>query len=132
MGTNVSLKSDQNHLWGHVNRKILKRMTTVLSVVAMTVATPPPSRAQLEVKANNLAEIKFSGRVNLQYNTTSVGDNRSSEFLLRRVRLTAEFKLSRQAKDIGFQLMPSYWLPLFNPNQESASSIWALAAVSFR
>jgi len=77
-----------------VHRKILKRTTTVLSVVAMIGAVPTASRAQLEVKANNLAEIKFSGRVNLQYNTTSVGDNRSSEFLLRRVRLTAEFKFN--------------------------------------
>jgi len=60
----------------------------------MIGALPAAARAQLEVKANNLAEIKFSGRVNLQYNTTSVDGNRSSEFLLRRVRLTADVKFN--------------------------------------
>ncbi len=74
--------------------KILKTISMASAVVAVAIALPSAARAQVEIKANNLAEIKFSGRVNLQYNTTSVGDRRSSEFLLRRVRLTAEFKFN--------------------------------------
>jgi len=77
-----------------MHRNILKTMATASAVVAMATALPSAARAQVEIKANNLTEIKFSGRVNLQYNTTSGGDDRSSEFLLRRVRLTAEFKFN--------------------------------------
>ncbi len=71
----------------------------------MMAAVPTASRAQLEVKANNLAELRFSGRVNLQYNTTSVSGERSSEFLLRRVRLTAEVKLN---DFISGKIQPEY------------------------
>ncbi len=77
-----------------MHRTFLKAMATVAAVASATAASPGTARAQLEVKANNLAEIKFSGRVNLQYNTTSVSGVQASEFLLRRVRLTAEVKFN--------------------------------------
>ncbi|UCD25667.1 MAG: hypothetical protein JSW51_07080 [Gemmatimonadota bacterium] len=77
-----------------MHRTFLKQLAAASAVVAFLGVLPTAMQAQIEVKANNLAEIKFGGRVNLQYNTTSVGDNRSSEFLLRRVRLTAEFKFN--------------------------------------
>jgi len=77
-----------------MHRKTLKLIASACVVALTMCVLPGTAKAQLEVKANNLAELKFSGRVNLQYNTTSVSGERASEFLLRRVRLTAEVKFN--------------------------------------
>ena len=77
-----------------MHRTLLKKLATASAVVALFGLLPTEAQAQVEVKANNLGEIKFSGRVNLQYNSTSVSGERATEFLLRRVRLTAEFKFN--------------------------------------
>ncbi len=60
---------------------------------AVAVASQPLSAQDLKFKTDAL-ELEFSGRVHMQFNTSSVSDVRSSEFLLRRVRMTADIKIN--------------------------------------
>ncbi|MFQ5690866.1 MAG: porin [Gemmatimonadota bacterium] len=52
----------------------------------------PAARAQVKLQSN-ATEITLTGRVQTQFNTTSVSEELASEFLLRRVRLTAEVEV---------------------------------------
>ncbi len=69
-----------------LDRFFLFAAMSALSLSAVEVrATTVKSKAQ---------EIKLTGRVQMQFNTTSVEDELGAEFLLRRVRFAAEVKMN--------------------------------------
>ena len=65
----------------------------VLGVVAAVCLAATNAYAQVELKSK-AAEVTITGRVHLQWNHTSVDDEISNEFLMRRARLTAELKIN--------------------------------------
>lgn len=75
--------------------RTLLRVSGLAVVVgtAIAVASQPLSAQELKFKTDAL-ELEFSGRVHMQFNTSSVSGVRSSEFLLRRVRMTADVKIN--------------------------------------
>lgn len=64
-------------------------------VASMFLFSHFPTFLQAQVTLKSLAsELTISGRTHTQFNTTSVSGEGSSEFLLRRTRLTAEVKVN--------------------------------------
>ncbi len=64
-----------------------------LCAVLFSVCALPSNASAVEVKSK-ASEIKLTGQVHTQFNTSSVEGELGSEFLVRRVRLTAEVKLN--------------------------------------
>lgn len=58
----------------------------------LVLLAPNAAGAQVQLDSGAV-EITLTGRVHMQYRTTSVDGARSSEFLLRRARLTAQIKV---------------------------------------
>jgi hypothetical protein len=61
----------------------------ILPLVPLALTMVPATAAQVRV-ATQAAEIRLSGRVHTQFNTTSVSGEPTSEFLIRRARFSAE------------------------------------------
>ncbi len=72
---------------------MLKRLLGLALTAYALTATGAAAQVELKSKA---AEITLTGRVHLQWNSTSAdeGDELSNEFLIRRARLTAELKIN--------------------------------------
>lgn len=64
------------------------RTATGILAALLGAAVLQPLTAQVRVPDN--VQIRFSGRLHAQFNTTSVDTERSSDFLIRRARLSAE------------------------------------------
>jgi len=77
-----------------VTRPIKHRLSLVAGVVVLASAgVARVAAAQVELKSRAL-EITLTGRLQTQFNSTSVSGERASEFLIRRARLTAEIVVS--------------------------------------
>ncbi len=68
----------------------LKLLGMPLAAVAVWASS---AAAQVEVKSRAL-ELTVTGRVHLQWNTTSIADEISNEFLIRRARITADLDIN--------------------------------------
>lgn len=66
---------------------------TTLLVAGVTALPASDARAQVTIDSRAV-EITLTGRVHLQWNSSSVGEEISNEFLIRRTRLTAELKVN--------------------------------------
>ena len=67
------------------------RMLRATSLIAIMLFSIQSSPLSAQVTLNSRAsELTITGRTHTQFNTTSVAGEKSSEFLLRRTRLTAE------------------------------------------
>ncbi len=64
-----------------------------LVVVVALAGTPAIATAQVEIKSRAM-EITLTGRLNAQFNTTSISDEISNEFFVRRARVTAEIQVN--------------------------------------
>ncbi len=65
-----------------------------LAALAALAVQAKPARAQEVQIRSRAAEITLTGRVHLQWNSSSVADEISNEFLIRRARLTAEVEVN--------------------------------------
>ncbi|KPK79688.1 MAG: hypothetical protein AMS25_11600 [Gemmatimonas sp. SM23_52] len=70
---------------------MLKRLLGLALAAYALTATSAAAQVELKSKAT---EVTVTGRVHIQWNTTSVDDELSNEFLIRRARLTAELKIN--------------------------------------
>jgi CRISPR/Cas system-associated exonuclease Cas4 (RecB family) len=70
---------------------MLKRLLGLALTAYALTATSAAAQVELKSKAT---ELTVTGRVHLQWNSTSVDDELSNEFLMRRARLTAELKIN--------------------------------------
>ena len=71
-------------------KTVLKAVHRLGALVALLAPDAAGAQVQLDSRA---VEITLTGRVHMQYRTTSVDGPRSSEFLLRRARFTARVKV---------------------------------------
>lgn len=75
-----------------------RRPLLLASAVVTALATHGPAAAQEEpagpVLEVNAARIEIGGRIQTQFNTSSVGEVQPSEFLLRRIRLEATVRVN--------------------------------------
>jgi hypothetical protein len=76
----------------------LARTFTYFFLLGVSCATATPVFAQATVEGIRVkvdaAELEIAGRVQTQFNTTSVAEEPTTEWLLRRVRLTAKVKVN--------------------------------------
>lgn len=70
---------------------ILRKATVMALASVPFMAATALAQVKIESRA---AEIEITGRVHMQWNSTSVDGPISNEFLIRRARLTAEIKVS--------------------------------------
>lgn len=88
----------------------MHRTIHTISTLAVAVGTAtafmsqPLSAQELKFKTDAL-ELEFSGRVHMQFNSSSVSEDRSSEFFLRRVRMTADIRIN---DFISGRIQPEY------------------------
>jgi hypothetical protein len=71
----------------------LARSVGIAGFAMVFVAGARPAAAQVELKSKAM-ELTITGRMHAQFNTTSVSGGRSSEYLIRRARITAELKIN--------------------------------------
>lgn len=96
------------------------RFAGALAVALATSSTSALAQVKIESKA---AEITLTGRLHLQWNTTSVDGPISNEFLIRRARLTAEIdfndwisgKIQPDYGEGGISLKDAYLRLSFDP-----------------
>ncbi len=72
---------------------LIQSSPRIIAAVALTMLMPGPTNAQVRINSRAI-EFTLTGRVHLQYWTTSVDRPRSAEFLLRRARFTADAKIN--------------------------------------
>lgn len=96
------------------------RLTARIVLCAATLlACVTPASAQLRIGDD--VEIRFSGRLHAQFNTSSVDSARSSEFLIRRARIGAQI-------DIG-SLITGKVEPDFGEGEINLKDAWVRLAV---
>ncbi len=71
----------------------IDKQIVILALATCFSASPGGNAAAVEL-TSNAREIQFSGRVQTQFNTSSVDTFLASEFLVRRARFAAEVKLN--------------------------------------
>lgn len=71
----------------------MRRISAIGSLLIALFATGTDAAAQVRIESR-AAEIEITGRVHLQWNSTSVDGPISNEFLIRRARLTAEITIN--------------------------------------
>lgn len=70
------------------------RLSVVLSIWVLAAAVPAAGQGGAPIFTTGAAEIEINGRVQTQFNTTTVEDAETGEWLMRRVRLSASVKLN--------------------------------------
>jgi len=88
-----------------MHRVSLRGITAAAALAVASTMFAPAAMAQLEIKSKAM-EIKFTGRVHMQWNQTSVTDAAvASTFFVRRARLSAEIKVT---DFISGKIQPEY------------------------
>ncbi len=71
----------------------MRKLTQLVTLVGAISSWAYPAPAQVEVRSRAM-EITLTGRLHAQFTTTSVDGERTTEFLIRRARFTADVRVS--------------------------------------
>ncbi len=74
-------------------RALIQSLPRIIAAGGLTILIPGPTNAQVQISSRPV-ELTLTGRVHLQYWTTSVDRPRTAEFLLRRARFTADVRIN--------------------------------------